>query len=36
METALKNWTKWTDSKMRLEKIKKAFDIMKQRAAIHR
>ena len=32
METALKNWMKWTDSKMRVAKIKKAFDIMKQKA----
>lgn len=36
METALKNWTKWTDSKLRVSRLKKAFDIMHQRALAYR
>jgi hypothetical protein len=36
MEASLKNWLKWTDSKMRTQRIKKAFDIMKARAQIYK
>ena len=36
METALKNWMKWTNAKVRLGKMKKAFDVMKQKAMVHR
>lgn len=36
MEAVLKNWMRRTDSKMRTQKLKKAFDIMKARAVVYK
>ena len=36
METSLKNWMKWTDSKMRTQRLKNAFDIMKMKAQVYK
>ena len=36
LNTALKNYVRLSNSKLRIQKMRKAFEIMRQRALIHR